>query len=280
MSKTRTWVFGMLAAMLVVAIGGWMLGISPIVDQISAANAQTTSIEASNQSSQAQLASLKLRFAGVNKLRANLDKLRLSIPEEQSASAFLDEVNELSQAAGASVVSVIIANATLYTAPTPTPAAGAPATTDTSTATPSPSATAVPTVPAAPTNTAGQLVIIPVTVNVEGTLAQGQQFVKLLQTGQRLFVSSTMTVSSGGGLLSTSVTGDIFTLQGTSDPVTTKTVTPIYSTATPTPVPTPTGTTAPSSTKVTTGGATSPSIAPSTAPTATPTPTDSASTGP
>jgi hypothetical protein len=262
----------MIAAMLVVVIGGWMLGISPIVDQINAANSQVTTIEASNQSSQAQLASLRTRFAGIDKLRANLDKLRLSIPEQQAASTFLDEVNSLSAAAGASVQSVIIANATLYTAPAP---AATTTTTDGSSASPTPSPTAATTTPTVPSATTGGLVIIPVTVNVQGTLAQDQAFVGALQTGDRLFVSSTLTMSSGNGLMVTEISGDIFSLQGSSDqPATSSTSTPVYSTATPTATPTPTPT--PTATKAaaksgTTGGSTTATVT-NPAPTATPTP--------
>ncbi len=275
MSKTRIWVFGMIAAMLVVVIGGWMLGISPIVDQINAANAQVTTIEASNQSSQAQLASLRTRFAGIDKLRANLDNLRLSIPEQQAASAFLDEVNALSAAAGATVNSVSIANATTYTAPT-APAATA-TTTDGSSASPTPSPTAATTTPVTPTPTTGGLVIIPVTVNVQGTLAADQAFIGALQTGDRLFVSSTLSMSSGNGLMVTNITGDIFSLQGSSDqPATATTSAPTYSTATPTatPTPTPTPTATKAAAKTGTTGGTTTAAAPTTAPTDPSTPTD------
>ena len=265
MSKTRVWVFGMIAAMLVVAIGGWMLGISPLLDQVTAATSQNTTIQASNQASQTQLASLKVRFAAIDSLRANLEKLRLSIPEQQSASAFLDEVNALSAATGATLISVVIGNATLYAAPAPAAGVGATATTGTSTASPAPAVT-TPTTPIATTTTADGLVIIPVTVNVQGTLEADRQFVGLLQTGQRLFVSSTMNVTSGEGatLMVTSVTGSIFSLKGTSDqPAGTKSTAPVYSTPTPTPTPTATSTTK----KGTSGNA-----AP-TAPPVTPTPT-------
>jgi cell division septation protein DedD len=273
MSQKRIWIFGMVAAMLVVAIGGWVLGISPILDQIGAANSQVTTIAASNQASQAQLASLKVRFAGIDKLRVNLDRLRLSIPEGQAASEFLDEVNSLSGATGASVQSVSIASATIYTAPVPAASATATAT---SSASPTATPTATPVAPTTPTATAGGLVIIPVTVNIQGTLAADQQFIGLLQTGQRLFVSSTVSMTSGDGLMVTVITGEIFSLQGTSDQkAVKKTTSPVYSTPTATPTPTPTPTATKAAAKTGTSGGTTTAAAP----TATPTPTPT-STGP
>jgi hypothetical protein len=267
MSKTRVWVLGVVAAMLVVVIGGWVLGISPIFTQITEADAQTTSIQSANAYSQAQLASLKTQFAGISKLRTNLDALRLSVPEEQAASSFLDEVNALSGKAGTVVQSVTISDATLYTAP---PVAGATGT-DATTSTPAPSASPATTVPTTPIVTASGLVLIPVIVTVKGTLAQDQSFFGALQTGSRLFVSSNLVISTdaSSGTVTSAVTGDIFTLQGSSDPSPSGSSTPTDdSTATPTPTATPTATPTPTST------ASSVTKTPKTGvPTSTPTPT-------
>jgi len=274
MSKTRTWTLGGIALMLVVVIGGYMLGISPIFSQISAAQSQTTTIQSTNATTQAQLASLKTQYAGISTLQGNLDALRLSIPEAAAASAFINELTALSAVSGVGLQSVAISDATLYTAPTATtPVAGS-----TATATPAPTTTTTTTTP---TVTSNGLVIIPVVIEVQAPLGNAQEFVQLLQTGARLFVSSNLTLSTSAsdGTVTADITGDIFTLQGSSDsatgantPKSDSTPTP-YATVTPTATPTPTGTASTSSTSKT--GSTSPKTVTPPAPTSTPEPSSS-----
>jgi Tfp pilus assembly protein PilO len=266
--------------MLVVVIAGWTLGISPILDQITAANTQTTTIQTGNAATQAQLANLRVQFAGIGKLRAKLNALRLSVPEAAAASAFLDEVAALAAQTGVTVQSVTIASAALYTAPaaadtTTTPADG--------TATPSPTPSATTPVGATPTTTAGGLVLVPVTVSVMGGFDATRDFAGALQTGSRLITVSSVGIStddSAGGDVA-SITGNIFTLQGTSDVAATKkapTTTPT-STATPTATATPTPTaTATASSSTSKSGSTS--AAPATVSTTppVPVPTESSTT--
>ncbi|HEX4057420.1 MAG TPA: hypothetical protein VHX87_03770 [Galbitalea sp.] len=272
MSKSRVWVLGVIAAMLVVVIGGWTIGISPVFTQITEADAQTSSIQASNAASQSQLATLKTQFAGISDLRANLDSLRLSIPEQQAASEFLSEVNSLSSSAGTTLQSVTISDATLYSAPGAA-AAAAPATTST----PAPTSSPAPTTPTAPIVTSSGLVVIPVVVTVKGSLSQDQSFFGSLQTGLRLFVSSglTITTDAASGKVTSSISGDIFTLQGSSDASSSSTSTPTdNSTTTPTPTETPTATPTPTSTpKPTSTAKSSTSGKPSSTPTPNPSPT-------
>lgn len=257
MSQARVWVLGVVAVMLVVVIGGWTLGISPIFTQITEADAQTTTIQASNATTQAQLATLKTQFAGITDLRTNLDTLRISVPEEQSASTFLNEVNSLSGEAGTTVQSVTISDALLYSAPgAAAAAAAAPAAGSTASPAPAPATT----VPTAPIVTASGLVLVPVVVTVKGSLAQDQAFFGSLQTGSRLFVSSNLVISTdnGSGTVTAAITGDIFTLQGSSDPSPTPTTTPTdTSTATPTPTATATPTAIPTPTSTPTAKSTS-----------------------
>jgi hypothetical protein len=279
MSKTRLWVIGVIAGVLIIVIAGYVLGISPVLSQASAANVQAATIEAGNGQSQRQLASLKQQFIKIDGLKKKLNTLRLSIPEQQQASVFINEISALSAANGVSVQSIAVASATLYTAPVTATTTAPAATTATSTATPSP--TAAPTTPAATTAVpASGLVLVPVTLSVQGTLAQDEAFLTALQLGDRLFLSSSfvLTEDAGGGTFTANIGGDIFTLQGTSDasPKTTLTPTPTPTpTATPTPTSTPTSSATTSSTK--TGSSTAPSTAPSTEPTSTPTPSDSSS---
>jgi Tfp pilus assembly protein PilO len=260
MNSDRLWVIAAIAVMIVIAVGGWFVGISPIVAQGAAADSQTASITQSNQANQAKLAVLKSQFANIGKLQKKLNKLRGSIPEEAEASAFLNELNELSAKYGVTLTSLTIASATIYQAPV---AATTPATTTTSTSTatptPSPSAsTAAPVPTGGASATAGQFVEIPVQIVVTGALSDVREFVGAVQTGKRLYLASGFSVSSQAAAYSGTLVGFIFTLQGTSDEP--KTTTPTgTSTATPTPtaIPTPTGTATPTPTGTATPGATS-----------------------
>ena len=272
MNSARTWIFGLGALMLVVLVAAWTLGISPTLDQVSAANEQTAQIQSKNAASAAQLTSLKAQFADIASLKTNLNTMRLSIPETESASAFLNEINVLSVKDGVSVETVTLQDAVVYAAPVATPPAGAAGTDAASTATPSATPAATPSGAAVtPAPASNGLVLIPISVEVTGTLAKVQAFVRDIQVGDRLFVSTTLAVASGSdtGLITGTVTGNIFTLNGTSDPSPKVILAPVPTiTPTPTLTPTPTGTAAPSSTGKTgsTGGTThhsTPPVAPS-----------------
>ncbi len=278
MSKARQWTLGLVVAMLLVVIAGWQLGISPIASQISLANSQAATIEASNATTQSKLATLKIQYAGIGKLQSKLDKLRLSVPEQAAAASFLSEITALGAATGVSIESVTLADATVYQSAGTS--SGAAATTATTTATPTASAAPVAGVGSAGTSVSSNgLVAIQVTVSATGAYAAVQEFIGLVQTGSRLFVSNQVSFdgsSTAGtsGSASTVLSGNIFTLQGTSDQTTgtgsangsTSTPTP-YPTLTPTPTPTPT-----SSTKSGTSG-TSGTSTTNNQPTPTPTPT-------
>ncbi len=239
MNTDRLWIIAAIAAMVIIAVGGWFVGISPVVSEAAAADQQVASVTQSNSDSQQKLVLLKQQYANIGPLEASLDSLRESIPEEANASAFFQELNNLSVADGVTINSVAIASATFYQAPA---AATSTATTGTtSTATPTPTPTTAPVTTTAQTP-AGQFVEIPVEIVVSGSFAAVRNFVGSVQLGSRLYLATAVDVTQAGtGDASGTLTGDIFTLQGTSDASTTTTPSGT-STATPTPTPIPTGT--------------------------------------
>jgi Tfp pilus assembly protein PilO len=246
--------------MLVIAVGGWLLGISPVLDQASAASAQAAQIGATNSTSVATLASLKQQFSHIDTLQGKLDSLRGSIPEEASASTFLTEIDSLCATYNVQLVSVIVAAASVYKAPdaaavtTPTPAGG----TSTPTPTPSPSSTVATS---APTTISNGLILVPVSIEVQGDFTGVRDFVGALQTGTRLYFATNVSISTaqGTGLVTGNLTGDAFTLQGTSDIAPTKGTAKATSAPTPTatPTPTPTATSKSTSTPIPTATPTS-----------------------
>jgi Tfp pilus assembly protein PilO len=277
MSKTRIWTIGAVALVLVLLIAGWELGVSPTLTSITAANSQTATIQTGNAASQAQLANLQVQFKGISKLKKALAKLRESIPEDEGASAFLNEMATMCSTSGVSLTTITLAAATVYDAPTSATAPAATGTDATSTETPAPAAAAT-TTPAAttPAASASGLVMIPVTISVTGAFDAVRDFVDLAQNGTRLLYASQVDYSSGtDGTVSATITGSIFALQGTSDTPTQKVSTLPDSTptptATPTPTPTPTSTTTSTTTK---SGSNAAPVAPPAAPVVTPAPTD------
>ncbi len=242
MNIDRLWVIAAVAGMIVVAIGGWFVGISPIVTQANSTNAQLSATNTANTASEVKLASLRTEFTAIAKLRKSLNSLRGSIPEEADASAFVQELNALSAQYGVSLTSVTINAATVYAAPAaPTP----PASTTGGTSTPTPTPTPTATAPAAPTTVtatpAGGLVLIPVVIVVTGTFDAVRDFDGAVQGGPRLYLATSVEIASNvatdtsSSSVTGTLTGDVFTVVGTSPP--TKSAAP---TAIPTPTPTPT----------------------------------------
>jgi Tfp pilus assembly protein PilO len=256
MNSDRLWIIGAVAAMIVIAVGGWFVGISPTIAQAAAADQQVASITQSNAASQQKLALLKQQYANIGPLQKSLDSLRQSIPESADASEFLQELDNLSAAEGVSISTVSIGSATIYEAPTTGAAASSAATTgatSTSTPTPTPTPTAAPVVPTA--TPAGQFVQIPVEITVTGSFDAVRNFVGALQLGTRLYYATAVDISKGSSSATGALTGSIFTLQGTSDAP--KSTTPTdTSTPSPTATPIPTGTATPTPTGTPTPGVT------------------------
>ena len=285
MSKIRMWTIGTVALVLVLLIAGWSLGISPALASVSAAQAQAATIRQSNVAAQTQLANLQAQYKGLPKLKKALNKLRESIPEDEGASAFLNEIATLCASNGVSLTSITIANATLYVDPATAAAAAAAPAAGTSTDTPAPSATpTAPVAAATPTTSATNgLILIPVIISVTGPFDAVRDFVDAAQNGPRLLYASQAEYSSNTTGTAATLTGDIFALKGTSDSVPTKVTTLPDSTPTPTATPTPTPTSTATNSTTKTGSNTAPSTSPSTAPTPSPTPSTpdpGTSTGP
>jgi Tfp pilus assembly protein PilO len=260
MNTDRLWLIAAVAVMAIVAVAGWFLGVSPIVSSAVAANEQVSTITASNAASLAKVATLKAQYASIGKLQASLDTLRESIPETPNASAFLQELDSLGAAHHVTLTTVTIAAAIVYQAPA---AAGGDTAASSSTATPTPAPTPTATTTTTPSttptaSTVGQFVLVPVVITVTGSFSDIRDFVGAVQGGTRLYLADSVAINqstSGGGSATGTLTGNIFTLQGTS--------TPVASAQDVTPTPTPAPTSTPTDTAI-------PTISPT--PTVTPTP--------
>jgi Tfp pilus assembly protein PilO len=220
---------------LVVGVLGWLLGVSPILDQTNAAWAQRDTTARANTLTKQRIATLQTQFANIDELQAKLDVLRTSIPEGAAIPAFLAEINSLCVQTGVILTSVTINDAVIYVAPSAEPAPGA-------TPTPAPSASATQPSPAVPADPGGQLVDIPVKVAVTGPYSAVMAFSGAMQTGTRLFLVTgfNTTDATDNHTFSGELTGSVFALPLTGGQIASKPK------STPTPSPTPTVSVSPS----------------------------------
>jgi Tfp pilus assembly protein PilO len=259
---------GIVAAIAIVALAGWFIGIAPLNDQVASARATEQTIATANSTSAARLILLKKQFANMGLLQGQLDQLATSVPADAGVPSFLAEINGLTTASGATLVNLTVSDAAVYVAPTTTPGTAPAATTDaTATPAPSDSAAAAPTATGAAPTVAGattRLIVIPVRVTVGGSYASVMAFAAALQGGPRLLLVSdlSMTQSESDGSFTGIVDGSIYAL-----PPAGGTAAAATDTATPTQTPAPSTTPTPSSTV---------SAKPSGTPSSTPTPTGTA----
>lgn len=198
MSKNRLWTLGLSAAIVLVAIFGYLLGVSPILSQTSAAEQQLASVTTTNQSTQGRNTVLKTQFTNMASLIADLGKLNVSIPLGADMPVFLREVNALTDQAGVVLGTVTVGAGELYKSPDAAAASPATAAATTSPSpSPSPSADATaPVAPAAPAGPSSRLTLIPVQISVNGGYDAVMSFVGSVQSGERLYLVKSVAVTS------------------------------------------------------------------------------------
>jgi hypothetical protein len=258
--------------MLVLVVVGYLLVAQPQLAAANTANDSLTTVNGQIASSQATLAHLKIQQKKLPSLKAQVAKLRLSIPVNADISAYIDALNALAGSTGVSISSIKVDTALPYIPPAAPVGAVAPAAGGSATPSPTPSASTAPVAPVAPTAwspttdpliTAANFVAIPVTVTTSGEWPATQAFIKGLQTGTRLYLvtgitTSVATAATGTGGITAVITGYIYVLldpkgaaldkhSGTASPTPTPTPTPTVSvspnpsgSSTPTPTTSPT----------------------------------------
>lgn len=156
------------AGVAVLALG-WFLGVSPKLDEMSAANEQKTSVDAQNVVHQKKLDSLKTEFAQLDSLKEQLAAAQESLPPGDDLSTFLGELHALEASSGVVVTSFSAGDGLNYV-----PAPGEK--TD-------------------PLITADNFIAIPINLTVQGTRPQVIDFLSDLQYGKRLFLVIKLTVA-------------------------------------------------------------------------------------
>ncbi len=217
MNRDRILTLAIVGAIAVVGILGWIVGVSPILSQVSAADEQRSSVASVNDLNAIKLVALKKQFENIGETQAKLDTLRGSIPTNADMPTFLRTIKEYGDAQGITLKSVEVSGVSAYVAPVvaaPAVTPGATGTTPTPTPTPSPSAPAAGTTapvvtPASPTS---GLYVVPIKVSVSGTYEQVMAFAGALQAGPRLFLVNTLALSSVSGVFTGDLGGMVYAL--------------------------------------------------------------------
>ncbi len=169
MNNNRIWII--LAGVVSVGIlaMGWLLGVSPKLDEMNQANEQRATVDDQNLLHEARIAALKKQFETIDELREDLSELQVALPPGDELSTFLGQLHELETTSG-----VILTRFAASDGQTYVPAAGA--TLD-------------------PLVTIENFVPISIDLTVTGTRQQVINFVNDLQYGKRLFLINKLTVA-------------------------------------------------------------------------------------
>lgn len=169
----RIWGLVSGAAIVAVLAGGWFVGVQP---QLAAADTSTQTAvgqEAQNQVTRVKLAGLAKAAAKVDAMTAQNAVLLKSVPTILKPNTFIRRVSEVAALDGVTVMSVAPGLAVPYSAPAPVAAAGAA---------PAPALAAT-----APSITAANFTVVPVTVIVTGDADSALQFAHDIQNDERTF---------------------------------------------------------------------------------------------
>lgn len=203
--------------MIALLIGGWFLGVDPLLAAARDAASQAETVEAQNASIESIVERLTEEKAELPRLEAELGALQRSIPVRSDTSSFIESLNALASAAGVVVSGITTSDALPYAAPIPEVA-------------PTPSeeseeAVAEPDDPLAPTAltdpliTPENFILVPVTVEAKGSADAVLNFVSGMQDGERLFLITKYESSVGVGAdeedtVTSTSTGFIYALLG------------------------------------------------------------------
>lgn len=192
-SNNRLWVLG--SAILVVAVVamGWFLGVSPKLSEANTANQQRVTAEAQNVVHETEVATIKKQFEQLPELKQQLGVLRQAVPAVDDLSRFLGELHSLEQANGVKVTDFGSTDAQPYTP------------------------IAKPVTQISTTNplvTADNFVAIPITLAVTGEQANIMTFINGLQTGDRLFLVTELSLDQDekSSAYTSDITGFVYVL--------------------------------------------------------------------
>lgn len=217
MNRDRIITLAIVGAIAVVGILGWIVGVSPILSQVAAADEERSNVTSTNELNGTKLIALKKQFDNIGETQAELAKLRGSIPATADMPVFLRTIKEYGDAQGITLKSVEVSGVAAYVAPvapvaaTPvTPGVTAAAPTPTPSPSPAAAGTAAPAV--TPTSPSSGMFVVPIKVAVSGTYEQVMAFAGAIQAGPRLFLVTSLGLSSVNGVFTGDLAGNVYAL--------------------------------------------------------------------
>ena len=170
-TNTRLWIIGSMLLVIAILAMGWFLGVSLKLSEASTAGQQQSEAEAQNVVHEREIAVIKKQFDQLPALKSQLAVLRAAVPAGNGMSAFLDELHALEQQNQVSLTDFKAGDGQPYT----------PVKSTTLTA-----STTNPLV------TPDNFVAIQVGVTVTGDDANIMRFIDGVQTGDRLFLVTSL----------------------------------------------------------------------------------------
>lgn len=190
MGKARQWSLLTAVAVVAVLVAGWFLLISPKHAEAGRLRADATTRSGVNDTLRAQITALTAQARKLPQQRARLAVLATKIPDNPALPALIRTLRDAADRAGVDFVSLQPGAPTAFT-PGATSAV--------------PAAPAVPGAAAAGAAAAGagQLLAIPITVQVSGGFYQLEQFLTNLEDMPRSFLVGQLAVAPSGGAAAT-----------------------------------------------------------------------------
>ncbi|RWZ50029.1 hypothetical protein ELQ90_11840 [Labedella phragmitis] len=223
MNAQRLWIIGTAIVAVAVLVLGWFVGVEPQLVAMRATDEQRRGVDAQNAATEATVARLETAFGGLDALEEDRDALRTSIPVTSESSLLLDQLDALAAASGTTVTQVTTSPLVAYTPPVvdvpPDSGAHEGDTEEAEEGAEEQPAPAEPTGPPMITDpliTPENFYSMQVSVAVTGSNEDVLDFVDRLQHGERLFLVTSLQVSSDedtGSFTATS-TGFAYVLLG------------------------------------------------------------------
>lgn len=244
-ASTRVWTFAAALIMILVVALGWFLGISPKLAEAARLDAERLAVQGQNELARATIAALEADFERIDELKEELAVLRAEFPTQAAYDDAVEQFVTSLLAEGLVLQNLAINEPSPSTAEVLDPAVPAPE----------------PEIDGSGVLPTGSLLLVSVSVTVQGALSSTLSFVNALQTSERFAVLPTFVydASSANGLGQTTITLNIYVISG-EDLVDVEPVEPAPTEPEPSATPTP-GATDPAATP--TPGAPTPSPTPS-----------------
>lgn len=188
------WRIGTALVVVVIVALGWFLGISPQLSRAGIAADQLKAVKDTNAQQEAELAALKKQFIELPDIEAELDELRLTVPAVPSFAEFMRNLSTIETRSGARIIAYSADPSIPYTA----------------------SAEATNKGEASTTITGENFMLIPVSFEVGGSYAQSLDFIKRVQTNQRLYMITDINIKEvtvGGGAIVAPGTPELYQFQ-------------------------------------------------------------------